>query len=79
MGTKNNPGDINCYGNANGDEPIFVLRSTDKSAPAIIRIWACFYKTRKEQENSYGPAEHNKYESALEIARHMEKYYNENI
>ena len=47
MGTKNNPGEFDCYENAEPDEPIFVLSARDPSAPLIVRQWAFHYKDRK--------------------------------
>lgn len=38
MSTKRNG--VSCYDKADQDEPIFVLRSTDRFAPHIIRYWA---------------------------------------
>lgn len=40
MATKNNPGAFDCYANAAGDEPLFVLLARDKHAPALVRLWA---------------------------------------
>lgn len=40
MATKNNPGDYDCYANAAPDEPLFVLKSTDVTAPHLVRAWA---------------------------------------
>ena len=40
MGTKNNPGDYDCYANADPDEPMFVLLARDRYAPALVRQWA---------------------------------------
>lgn len=31
---------VPCYDKADADEPIFVLRSTDKFAPQVVRYWA---------------------------------------
>ncbi len=39
MGTKNNPGDYNCYANAEPDEPMFVLLARDIKAPYVIEAW----------------------------------------
>lgn len=39
MGTKNNPGEFDCYENALPDEPMFVLLARDKGAPNLIRTW----------------------------------------
>lgn len=40
MGTKNKPGDFDCYANALPDEPMFVLLARDPHAPALVRAWA---------------------------------------
>lgn len=40
MGTKNCPGDFDCYANAEDDEPMFVLLARDERAPATVRAWA---------------------------------------
>lgn len=40
MGTKNNPGQFDCYANAEPDEPMFVLLGRDPCAPTAVRDWA---------------------------------------
>jgi hypothetical protein len=40
MGTKNNPGDYDCYANAHPDEPMFILLGRDDRAPALVDQWA---------------------------------------
>lgn len=40
MGTKNNPGEFDCYGKLDPDEPYFVLMGRDKAAPALVWLWA---------------------------------------
>lgn len=40
MGTKNNPGNFDCYTNAEPDEPMFILLGRDPLAPALVKIWA---------------------------------------
>lgn len=40
MGTKNNPGEFDCYANAEDDEPMFVLLARDPNAPWLVREWA---------------------------------------
>ena len=37
MGFKHND---TCLAKAGDDEPIFVLRSTDRLAPALVHLWA---------------------------------------
>jgi hypothetical protein len=39
MGTKNNPGQFDCYTNAGPDEPMFVLLARDPIAPLIVQHW----------------------------------------
>lgn len=40
MGTKDNPGNFDCYGNALPDEPMFILLGRDPAAPDLVRDWA---------------------------------------
>lgn len=40
MGTKNNPGQFDCYAKANDDEPMFVLLARDPFAPILVKLWA---------------------------------------
>jgi hypothetical protein len=40
MGTKNNPGNFDCYANAEPDEPMFILLARDPQAPALVEKWA---------------------------------------
>lgn len=40
MGTKNNPAAFDCYGNAEPDEPMFILLARDASAPDLVEAWA---------------------------------------
>lgn len=40
MGTKNNPGNYDCYANADPDEPMFILLGRDALAPSLVDIWA---------------------------------------
>lgn len=40
MGSKNNPGQWDCYANAEPDEPMFVLLGRDPTAWAVVYIWA---------------------------------------
>lgn len=70
MSTKNNPGDYDCYANAEPDEPMFVLLARDKHAPSLVRRWA-----RKREKEGEDPA---KVEEARACARAMEKWRNDN-
>jgi hypothetical protein len=40
MGTKNDPGDYDCYANAEPGEPMFVLLARDHRAPFLVEAWA---------------------------------------
>lgn len=40
MGTKNAPGNFDCYANAADDEPMFVLLARDPLAPDLVVLWA---------------------------------------
>jgi hypothetical protein len=40
MGTKNNPGDFDCYAKLAPDEPYFIVRGQDILAPGVVRRWA---------------------------------------
>lgn len=40
MGTKNNPGQFDCYESALPDEPMFVLLARDPWAPDLVEEWA---------------------------------------
>ena len=40
VGTKRNPGEFDCYRNAELDEPMFVLLARDIDAPNTVREWA---------------------------------------
>lgn len=40
MGSKNKPGDFDCYANAHPDEPMFVLLGRDPCAPILVELWA---------------------------------------
>lgn len=40
MGTKNNPGDYDCYANAAPNEPMFILLGRDPHAGDAVRKWA---------------------------------------
>ena len=40
MGSKNEPGQYDCYANAMPDEPMFVLLARDPAAPELVEAWA---------------------------------------
>lgn len=80
MGTKNNPGTIDCYAAAAPDEPIFILRATDSSAPLAVRIWCELYRDRKMAAGEWDDKAKFKYLEAMDCADEMRLYhYNEVI
>lgn len=48
MGTKNNPGQFDCYASAEPDEPMFVLLGRDKHAPTLVWLWAVLRELDEE-------------------------------
>lgn len=54
-----------CLRKAADDEPIFVLRAQDKTAPDAIRLWA---------ETNRSTLTHEKYQSARDLANEMEAW-----
>ena len=66
MGTKNKPGDFDCYENAEPDEPMFILLGRDRDAPFLVRRWADIRE--KKGEDAAKVAE------ARECANEMERF-----
>jgi len=56
MGTKNNPGNFDCYENADPDEPMFVLLARDKHAPTLVWLWAALRELDQEDETKVAEA-----------------------
>jgi hypothetical protein len=46
MGTKNKPGQYDCYSQAEPDEPMFVLLARDPMAPILVELWASLREER---------------------------------
>lgn len=57
-----------CLSKADPEEPIFVLRGQDASAPSLVRIWAVEFGKR----NGY---DHPKYNEAIDVADAMENWH----
>ena len=81
MGTKANPGDFDCYENAEDDEPMFVLLARDVRAAGTVRHWAYTYELNKSIENSVGNGpealterQERKFNEALACATAMEAW-----
>lgn len=70
MGTKNNPGNFDCYANAEADEPMFILLARDQMAPALVEQWAEW-----RRHNGEDPA---KVQEAFDCAAHMRQWRAEN-
>lgn len=66
MGTKNEPGQFDCYANAEPDEPMFVLLARDMSAPALVRRWA--------EQRQFTDGDMPKVHEALACADAMEEW-----
>lgn len=64
-----------CLNNSEDDEPIFVLKSTDVSAPDTVRRWAVEYKERKGGLLNMSPKQFAKYREALQTANDMEDWF----
>lgn len=66
MGTKNNPGNFDCYHNADPDEPMFILLGRDKHAPLLVKLWADLRAMEGE--------DHMKVCEAIQCATNMAKF-----
>ena len=56
MGTKNNPGDYDCYANADPDEPMFILLGRDRYAPLLVSMWAAMRHAEGEDRSKVDDA-----------------------
>lgn len=53
MGSKNEPGNFDCYHNALPDEPMFILLARDPSAPDLVVAWAT--ERQRQIEKGFRP------------------------
>ena len=77
----NNPGEHDCYEEAEPDEPMFVLLARDREAPKIVRHWAAFYLMKHTKGKSFKelpPRVIKKYREAHHCADAMERWHKEN-
>jgi len=74
MGTKNNPGDFDCYERALPDEPMFVLLARDAQASVRVRDWAAVYKDKKQLRREWTNEAIKKYEEAIACAKQMDEW-----
>lgn len=77
MGTKNNPGQYDCYSKLEDDEPYFLLRGKDPVAASLVREWV--QKRIMRQLGSTRPIDNpthflDKLTEAMKIAKDMEDY-----
>ena len=73
MGTKNNPGDYDCYESAEPDEPMFVLLARDGLAPMLVRRWANARVQMKNAKDTEKIAEALRCADAMEAWRDAHK------
>lgn len=52
MGTKNKPGQFDCYANAEPDEPMFVLLGRDPTASLVVTFWRALKMKMRESGTS---------------------------
>jgi hypothetical protein len=74
MGTKQNPGEFDCYANALPDEPMFTLLARDKLAPDIIRTWVITKTKQLAIHKKPLSTELDKMVEALHLADAMEDW-----
>lgn len=83
MGTKNDPGDYDCYEKADPDEPMFVLLGRDPQAPFVVRAWAAFKRNEYLAARDFGsvPSEEqqHKLDEAERCAAAMEQWYDTKV
>ncbi len=63
-----------CLTNAADDEPLFVLKSTDELASAIVRDWAMRYRESKGGFENMTQKQQNKYFEALHLSTQMDEW-----
>lgn len=77
MGTKASEMREGCFAKAALDEPLFVLRAQDRSAPKLVRQWA---ETFRQHHLKVGTSGHElaqaivKHTDAMQIAEDMESW-----
>lgn len=74
MGTKEKPGQFDCYASLEPDEPFFVLKASDPSAAMSVLMWAELYRERKQRAGAWNPKAVARYCEAHEVANQMYEY-----
>lgn len=78
MGIKAQEQIDGCFAKAALDEPLFVLRASDKMAPDLVRKWASDFQKRHVRRGTQGRELAKailKYEDAMETAAKMEAWH----
>lgn len=70
MGTKNNPGQFDCYSAAEPDEPMFILLGRDPLASFLVGWWAGLKMSLDPKADEKG----DKIKDALECAQAMDAW-----
>lgn len=76
MGIKKDELVNGCFAKAADDEPLFVLRATDKLAPALVREWARQFAVSEMVRVNGNSFFQRKYREALALADAMEAWPN---
>lgn len=63
-----------CLNRAQDDEPIFVLKASDASAPTVIVEWCSHYHERHRKAKTLTKERLAKESEALKLARQMEAW-----
>lgn len=77
MGSKENPGQYDCYANALPDEPMFVLLARDPIGPELVEQWA-IRRVNLISEGKKPKADYALVEEARECAEKMRAWRTEN-
>lgn len=68
MGTKNDPGEFDCYAKARPDEPLFVLLARDPAAPFVVAFWTAIHE-------AMGDTSSDKLGEAHAVSKDMADYF----
>ena len=82
MGTKNNPGEYDCYAKLADDEPYFLLRAKDIAAHETVRKWVEMRRQFRMFQSPFGvptPKQEAKLQEAMKVAEAMNQWFHENL
>ena len=63
-----------CWNRAADDEPVFIIRANDDTAPATVTTWAVRYMQSKGGYASLTLVQREKYHEALQVAEAMRQW-----